>query len=174
MIAMQYKISLSDDYDMNTIRERVSINGEKTDGFLDLLLKAYLISENKNNEKGNNEYSPLYLWKDRRGMNKFIFEGYYNNILNSFGWQNINIGIPFKYHLEKNFPLSQYVLEIENKILKTSKMELLDYSYNTYDCLGKLLIYNPDKWKYIEYYFFKNLPTNNIDGKIYSILHLSM
>lgn len=43
MIAMQYKILLSDDYDMDNIRQRVKNNGYKTDGFQDLMFKAYLI-----------------------------------------------------------------------------------------------------------------------------------
>ena len=86
MIAMQYKILLPENYDMNIIRKRVTINGNKTDGFQDLLFKAYLITESKSEGKGNhNQYSPLYLWKDSIGMDKFIFDGFYNNILNSFG-----------------------------------------------------------------------------------------
>lgn len=59
MIAMRYKIMFQDEYDMEYIRERVRINGEKTDGFHDLLFKAYLVSENRNGESGRNEYSPL-------------------------------------------------------------------------------------------------------------------
>lgn len=48
MIAMQYKIILPDDFDMNIIRERVIKNGKKTDGFKDLIFKAYIISEKDN------------------------------------------------------------------------------------------------------------------------------
>lgn len=44
---MQYKISLPDNYDMNVIRQRVADNGHRTDGFQDLIFKAYLISEKK-------------------------------------------------------------------------------------------------------------------------------
>ncbi len=33
MIAMQYKVKLPDDFDMNIIRKRVIDNGRKTDGF---------------------------------------------------------------------------------------------------------------------------------------------
>jgi len=41
-----------------------------------------------------NSYSPLYLWKDSEGLNKFLFEGYYDNIITSFGWQKVNVGVP--------------------------------------------------------------------------------
>lgn len=42
MQAMQYKISLPADYDMNIIKDRIQNNGFKTDGFEDLLFKAIL------------------------------------------------------------------------------------------------------------------------------------
>lgn len=172
MIAMQYKIILPDDFDMDVIRKRVAINGHKTDGFEHLLFKAYLISEKSDTGK-KNEYSPLYLWRDTKGMNTFIFDGYYNNILQSFGWQNINISIPIAYKLEKDFNLSRYMIEIEHKISTTQKMKQLKYIYSNINSLGKLLTYNPEKWICTEYHFLKDLPQDIIDGNIYSILHLS-
>ena len=45
MIAMQYKILLPNNFDMNIIRQRVEKNGTKTDGFQDLLFKVYLIAK---------------------------------------------------------------------------------------------------------------------------------
>lgn len=116
MIAMQYKISLPDNYDMNVIRQRVADNGHRTDGFQDLIFKAYLISEKRDSSKSCNEYSPLYIWQNNDGMNKFIFDGYYDNILSSFGWQKINIGIPITCCLGKDFNLSKFALEIEHEI----------------------------------------------------------
>lgn len=173
MIAMQYKIMLPDDYDMNTIRQRVRNNGTKTDGFQDLMFKAYIISEKDNTGICCNEYSPLYLWKSNEGMNKFIFDGFYDNILNSFGWQNINIGIPFICELKENFKNSKYLLEIEKEITPTQQMKRMHLSINPDNCMGKILIYNPDKWKYVEFYLLTSVPQHFNTGKIYRILHLS-
>lgn len=173
MIAMQYKIFFTDDFDMDVIRNRVNIHGRKTDGFKDLFFKAYLISE-KNDNGSRNSYCPLYVWKNHPGMNKFIFDGFYNNILDSFGWQNINIGIPFRYEFHENFQHSQYVIELENDIYPKQKMEPLDFTYDSDQSTGKILIYNPDKWKYTEYHFFKTLPGNRTQGKLYKVLHISL
>ena len=170
---MQYKILLPDDYDMNKIRQRISGNGYKTDGFQDLLFKAYLIAEKSDSTKSCNEYSPLYVWKESGGMNKFIFDGYYDNILNSFGWQKINIGIPTICCLEKDFNCSKFALEIEHEITPMQQMKSINFTLNIDDCTGKVLIYNPDKWKYVEYYFYKEMPIEKTVGKIYKILHLS-
>ena len=94
MIATQYKITLPSNYDMNIIKDRVKNNGYKTDGFEDLKFKLYLITEKGENSSLQNSYSPLYLWKDSNGLNKFLFNGFYDNIITSFGWQQVNIGIP--------------------------------------------------------------------------------
>ena len=171
---MQYKILLPDDYDMDNIRQRVKNNGHKTDGFQDLMFKAYLIKEKDGTSESHNEYSPLYLWNDSGGMNKFIFEGFYNNILQSFGWQRINIGIPLLCDLGKEFNNSQYAMEIENDILPSNQMSPLSFFKTSERCFGKVLIYNPDKWKYVEYRFYEREPRKSLNCKIYQILHLSV
>ncbi len=174
MIAMQYKIKLPNNYDMNIIRRRVSDNGKKTDGFQDLLFKAYLISENESTLENGNEYSPLYLWKNNEGMNKFIFDGFYDNILKSFGWQKISIGVPLLLEMNINFSKSKFAFEIEKEIPEAQAMEPIRFSMDLSECTGKVLIYNPDKWRYIEYYFCETLPENIPPVKIYEVLHLSM
>ncbi|HCW8618002.1 TPA: DUF4865 family protein, partial [Staphylococcus aureus] len=42
MHAMQYHVKLPSDYNMEIIRDRVRLNGYKTDGFKNLIIKAYL------------------------------------------------------------------------------------------------------------------------------------
>ncbi|WP_306298339.1 DUF4865 family protein [Candidatus Enterococcus mansonii] len=168
---MQYKITLPNDYDMNIIKKRVYENGSKTDGFSGLLFKAYLIV----NESTKKEYSPLYMWNDHQGMNTFIFDGFYDNILGSFGWQHINIAVPVHVILSDRISESNYVLEIENTIQEKTKMSKPTFSLTDEGSLGKVLVYNPDKWKSVEFYFFTHRPDEfeNI-GTIYELLHLSM
>lgn len=174
MIAMQYKILLPDSYDMGIIRERVKNNGNKTDGFQGLLFKAYLISEKGEFGNSKNEYAPLYVWQDEQGMNEFIFGGFFDNILNSFGWQNINIGITMINDLKKNFITSKFVVEIENDIPETKQMKALKSLSNFENDTSKLLIYNPDKWNCVEFHFFEEIPEAALNLKVYRLLHLSM
>lgn len=179
MIGMQYKVTLPSDYDMNIIRKRVKDNGFKTDGFSDLQFKAYLITEKDKNKNLYNSYSPFYIWNTNIGMNKFLFDGYYDNILNSFGWQQINIGIPLYSKIKSNFANSTHALEItgtipESASLTTFKKQQLDLETN-YEILGETCIYNPDKWGFSKIYFFKETPYPLHDlGTIYEILHISL
>lgn len=118
MIEMQYKVILPKDYDMEIIRNRVKDNGHKTDGFQDLNFKAYLITEAGKDGNFYNCYTPLYIWNGHEGMNKFIFEGYYDNILQSFGWQQINIGVPLVVNLSDDFKKVDMLLSIQGVFLK--------------------------------------------------------
>lgn len=178
MIAMQYKIIFPSDYDMRVVKDRVKNNGYKTDGFDNLKFKLYLITEKGKNNNLQNSYCPLYIWKDSEGLNKFIFNGFYDNIISSFGWQQISVGIPLidkttqkigksKYIFERSMgiepqeSLINFKDEIENNI---PKLENTEY----------LVIYDPHKWKYSVYYFMDSLDkVKGEKGKIYNIRHIS-
>lgn len=171
MNTMQYKIQLPDDYDMEQIVQRVNKNGKKTDGFEGLFFKAYLITRKSKSNK--NEYAPLYVWKDSEGMNTFLFDGFYDNILNTFGWQTISIAIPYFIQLTQAFQQAKYVIEIERAIKSTEKMKALTYSMHPKDVVGTLFVYNPDTWKVVEFYFFIEYPQDYEKQHLYEILHIS-
>lgn len=178
MIATQYKITLPSDYDMNIIRERVRNNGHKTDGFEDLKFKFYLITEKGINRNLQNSYCPLYLWKDSKGLNKFLFNGFYDNILNSFGWQQVNIWIPLidltTSKLKKYKYLFQITREIEPQESLNNLTGKIEKELPIIDDTEYLVIYNPEKWKCDVFYFLNDLsPVKDMDGVIYQILHIS-
>lgn len=178
MIASQYKIVLPSNYDMDIIRNRVRDNGYKTDGFYGLKFKLYLITEKGINGNFQNSYSPLYLWKDSEGLNKFLFEGFYDNIISSFGWQKVNIGVPLIDTTTQRIKEYNYLFEITGDIepkeslnnLKKSIQEAIPQIENS----EYLVIYNPDKWKYHAFYFIDDLgKVKSEKGVIYNILHIS-
>ncbi|WP_297421099.1 DUF4865 family protein [Clostridium sp.] len=178
MIATQYKIILPSDYDMGIIKERVKNNGYKTDGFEDLKFKIYLTTEKRKNKNLQNSYCPLYIWKDSNGLNKFLFNGFYDNIITSFGWQKVNVGIPLIDTTTYKIIDSKYVFEIVREIqpqesLNNLKDKIIKNipSIEEAECI---VIYNPDKWKYNAFYFIDNLrKVKSEEGTIYDILHVS-
>src|SRR5574342_111980 len=116
MLATQYKITLPSDYDMQIIKDRVKNNGHKTDGFDDLKFKLYLVTEKGINNNIQNSYCPLYLWKNSNGLNKFLFNGFYDNILKSFGWQRVNVGIPLIDTTTSKIKENKYLFHITEEI----------------------------------------------------------
>ncbi|AIM05796.1 hypothetical protein BACvac02_2051 [Bacillus anthracis] len=114
-------------------------------------------------------------------MNKFIFEGYYDNILQSFGWQQINIGVPLVVNLSDDFKKSRYVVEYtgsisqSNSLRETQLNTMNENVQNIEKCLGNIIIYNPDKWGYSHIRFYNEKPdmVTNKDVTVYEILHIS-
>jgi hypothetical protein len=82
---MHYEITLPADYDMGIIRERVKTNAPGLDFFGGLGLKAYLIRERGVDGSTVNQYAPFYLWNSAAGMNRFLWEGGFGRIVESFG-----------------------------------------------------------------------------------------
>lgn len=175
MVAMQYKIHLPSDYDMQIIRKRVADNGNKTDGFQGLHFKCYLIQE-KSVDGFENTYAPLYLWKDSAGMNQFLFSGYYDNIIKSFGWQKVHIGVPLFLDLKDDFAESKYVSEEKKSITPQISLTGFEDSIaepSQRDYIGRVCIYNPDEWNYSQFYFYKTRPEGVGNQNCYQILHIS-
>lgn len=180
MIGMQYKVILPKDYDMGIIRNRVQENGTKTDGFNGLNFKAYLITEAGKNGQLYNSYAPFYLWSNHEGMNTFLFDGYYDNILDSFGWQHIQIGVPLVLDVDPDFSNSRYVVEYAGRIAETpslashSLLEITDVE-GSGKCLGNVVVYNPDKWGYSHFRFYEKKPDVQASEHltVYENLHIS-
>ncbi|SMC25974.1 protein of unknown function [Clostridium acidisoli DSM 12555] len=178
MIAMQYKIILPSDYDMNIIKDRVKNNGYKTDGFEELKFKMYLITTKGSKKNLQNSYCPLYVWKDSNGLNKFLFNGFYDNIITSFGWQKINIGIPLIDRTTHKIKESKYSVEIVREIQPQESLnnlkDIIEKNIINNEYKEYIVIYNPDKWKYHVFYFTDELSKVKLEeGIIYDILHIS-
>lgn len=178
MIATQYKIILPSNYDMNIIKDRVKNNGYKTDGFEDLRLKLYLITEKGENNNLQNSYCPLYIWKDSNGLNKFLFNGFYDNIITSFGWQQVNVGIQLIDTTTCNFNDIKYIFEVTREISPQESLkdlnDKIEKDMPKIDNVEYVVIYNPDKWKYNIFYFIDDLSkVKSEKGVVYNILHIS-
>lgn len=178
MIASQYKITLPSNYDMNIIINRVKLNGYKTGGFCGLKFKLYLITEKGKNNNLQNSYSPLYLWKDSNGLNKFLLNGFYDNILSSFEWQQVNIGIPLIDTTTSKISDIKHLFEITRDIFHQGSLDnfkdRVEEELPEIENSGYIVIYNPDKWKYTAFYFIEDLnKVQSERGTIYNILHIS-
>ncbi|MEV8543434.1 DUF4865 family protein [Streptomyces sp. NPDC051572] len=85
MHAMQYGLTLPADYDMGIIRGRVARVGHLLDNWDGLGFKAYLLRERGVHGSPVNEYAPFYLWNTVEGMNRFLWGGAFQGLVNDFG-----------------------------------------------------------------------------------------
>lgn len=86
MLAMQYRIALPADYDMEIIRRRVRTTGHALDAYPGLGVKAFLVRERGVHGSPVNEYAPFYLWADAAGAASFLWSGVgFSAIVRDFG-----------------------------------------------------------------------------------------
>ncbi|MFJ5304654.1 DUF4865 family protein [Streptomyces sp. NPDC088350] len=85
MHAMHYELTLPGDYDMGIIRNRVARVGHLLDDWDGLGFKAYLVRERGVHGSPVNQYAPFYLWNTVEGMNRFLWGGAFQRLVNDFG-----------------------------------------------------------------------------------------
>ncbi|OIQ77409.1 hypothetical protein GALL_409020 [mine drainage metagenome] len=93
MLAMQYSFTLPADYDMSIIRRRIETKGHLTDGFPQLVFKAFLHAgrDSQRNHAPENLYAPFYLWDRPEGMNRFLGSQGFTAVTQAFGWPSVKI-----------------------------------------------------------------------------------
>ncbi|MEU6065415.1 MULTISPECIES: DUF4865 family protein [Streptomyces] len=85
MHALQYELTLPADYDMGIIRGRVARVGHLLDDWDGLGLKTYLLRERGVHGSPVNQYAPFYLWNTVEGMNRFLWGGAFQGLVDDFG-----------------------------------------------------------------------------------------
>ena len=104
-------------------------------------------------------------------MANFILQ-FGDNILASFGWQHIEIGVTSTIELGDNFIQSKFVTEVAQDILPTDTLKNFEIQEKLTDNeTGKLVIYNPDKWQKVSFSFYLTKPQTEL--RCFEILHLS-
>ncbi|MFF8812257.1 DUF4865 family protein [Streptomyces pactum] len=98
MHAMQYRITLPADYDMDIIRRRVATRGHLLDDFPGLGLKAYGIQERGVDGASVNSYAPFYLWAAPEAMNRFLWGAGFRGVVEDFGRPTVEhwVGLAFE------------------------------------------------------------------------------
>ncbi len=183
MIAMQYNIALPSDYDMEIIRKRTRDNGNKTDGFPDLKMKAYLIAEKGKYNNHENQYAPFYLWEKEDGMNQFLLGGYFNNILNSFGWTQVNHWIVLHEQVKKSAEPQYAVVQTIPIPAFSDFKAMCDNEKENFDCwiadastTSYVTAYNPKTWELCRFYMTTDVATLLKIAKgslVYDVHHIS-
>lgn len=183
MLTMQYNIILPTDYDMDIIKKRVRDSGDKTDGFQDLKMKAYLIAERSRHGNYGNQYAPFYLWNKADGMNSFLLGGPFNNIINSFGCPAVNNWVVLYEHVKKTAEVQYAVVKTDHiknlkgfaSLLEDEKESFMK-SISVPSTTAYIVSYNPSNWEIC--YFHMSTDLEALQRKeegvlIYDVHHIS-
>ena len=180
MIAMQYAIDLPSDYDMEIVRRRVRVNGNRTDDFPGLAMKAYLIAEKDKYGNTRNQYAPFYVWNTVEGMNDFLLRGPFNNILQSFGSPRVMTW--FVVHAVLRKDANPGVACVDRRRLHPysdfDSLTRADAEANEKlpDAASFVAAYNPHSWEKCRMWLLpseKNIKNKSDSSLIYDIHHIS-
>ncbi|WP_249745999.1 DUF4865 family protein [Burkholderia sp. LAS2] len=73
------------DYDLDIIRQRVRERGRLWDDTPDLLFKGFLLREAGRHGAPENGYASFYLWRNEQAFARFVTDGRYRVVTDSFG-----------------------------------------------------------------------------------------
>ncbi|MFE2066313.1 DUF4865 family protein [Streptomyces sp. NPDC059467] len=85
MHALQYELTLPADYDTGIIRDRVARVAHLLDDWDGLGFKTFLLRERGVHGSPVSQYAPFYLWNTVEGMNRFLWGGAFQGLVNDFG-----------------------------------------------------------------------------------------
>ncbi|MBO1856550.1 DUF4865 family protein [Burkholderia cenocepacia] len=85
MLTAYYVHRLPADYDLDIIRDRVRERGRLWDDTPDLLFKGFLLREAGRHGATENGYASFYLWRNEQAFARFVTDGRYRVVTDSFG-----------------------------------------------------------------------------------------
>ena len=181
MHAMQYELTLPADYDMGVIRGRVARVGHLLDDWDGLGFKTYLLRERGVHGSPVNQYAPFYLWNTVEGMNRFLWGGAFQGLVNDFGrpevlgWSGLAYeegdaaGSPAVVAVRRRQPIAEGVelgAVMEDAVGETRRLAGED---------GVLLAaaaVDPHRWELVHFSLWEH-DTPKAEGDVFQVLHLS-
>ncbi|MFJ3898565.1 MULTISPECIES: DUF4865 family protein [unclassified Streptomyces] len=181
MHATQYELTLPADYDMDIVRGRVARVGRLLDDWDGLGIKAYLLRERGVHGSPVNQYAPFYLWNTVEGMNRFLWGGAFQGLVDDFGrpevlgWSGLAYeegdaaGSPAVAAVRRRQPIAdggELATVMENAVGETRRLARED---------GVVLAaaaVDPHRWELVHFSLWEHdMP--KAEGEVFQVLHLS-
>ncbi|AVH60340.1 MULTISPECIES: DUF4865 family protein [Streptomyces] len=181
MHALQYELTFPADYDMDIIRGRVSRIGHLLDDWDGLGFKTYLIRERGVDGSPVNQYAPFYLWNGAEGMNRFLWGGAFQGLVNDFGrpvvqhWTGLAYeeggaaGSPAKVAVRRRerVPEGVELSEVmEEAVREAGRLAALDGAV----CAAAAV--DPRHWELVHFSLWDH-DSPKAPGEIFRVLHMS-
>ncbi|MEW1824246.1 DUF4865 family protein [Streptomyces sp. NPDC088196] len=181
MHATQYELTLPADYDMGIIRGRVARVGHLLDDWDGLGLKTYLLRERGVHGSPVNQYAPFYLWNTVEGMNRFLWGGAFQGLVNDFGrpevlgWSGLAYeeggaaGSPAVVAVRRRQPIAEggeLATVMENAVGETRRL-----AGESGAVLAATAV-DPHRWELVHFSLWEH-DTPKAEGDVFQVLHLS-
>ncbi|MFG2352505.1 DUF4865 family protein [Streptomyces sp. NPDC048521] len=179
MHAMQYELTLPADYDTDIVRARVARIGHRLDDWDGLGLKAYLVRERGWHGSPVNQYAPFYLWNTVEGMNRFLWGGAFQGVVDDFGrpavrqWTGLacseGAGSRAAFAVRRRVPVpegAELSVLMEDVAGETERLAGEDGAV-----LAAAAV-DPHRWELVHFSLWEH-DTSKAVGDVFEVLHLS-
>ncbi|WP_416960375.1 DUF4865 family protein [Streptomyces sp. Agncl-13] len=181
MHAMQYELTLPADYDMGIVRDRVARVGHLLDDWDGLGLKAYLVRERGMHGSPVNQYAPFYLWNTVEGMNRFLWGGAFQGLVDDFGRPQVLrwTGLAYEEGGAAGSPVAVAVRQ-RQRIAGSGELAAVmeDAVGETRRLAGEdgavlaAAAVDPHSWELVHFSLWEH-ETPKAEGDVFQVLHLS-
>ena len=181
MHAMQYELTLPADYDTGIIRSRVARVGQLLDDWDGLGFKTFLLRERGVHGSPVNQYAPFYLWNTVEGMNRFLWGGAFQRLVNDFGRPEVAQWTGLAYE-EGGAAGSPAVVAVRRRQRIVEGVELAavveDAVGETRRLAGEdgavlaAAAVDPHSWEIVHFSLWED-ETPKAEGDVFQVLHLS-
>ncbi|MFJ7150255.1 DUF4865 family protein [Streptomyces sp. NPDC100445] len=179
MHAMQYELSLPADYDMGVVRARVARVGHLLDDWEGLGVKAYLIRERGVHGSPVNQYAPFYLWNTVDGMNRFLWGGAFQGLVDDFGRPSVRQWAGLA-HAEGAGTAAAFAVRRRQPVPEGMELdELSEYAVTETERLaagdGAVLAaaaVDPSRWELVHFSLWEHAAAK-AEGDVFEVLRLS-
>ncbi|MFK0108832.1 DUF4865 family protein [Streptomyces sp. NPDC091217] len=181
MHALQYELTLPADYDTGIIRDRVARVAHLLDDWDGLGFKTFLLRERGVHGSPVNQYAPFYLWNTVEGMNRFLWGGAFQGLVNDFGrpsarqWSGLAYeegsaaGAPAAFAVRRREPVPDGV-EL-SELMAESARETRRITDEDGAVLAAAAV-DTGRWELVRFSLWTH-DTPKAEGDVFQVLHMS-
>ncbi|ARP74539.1 DUF4865 domain-containing protein [Streptomyces pluripotens] len=179
MHAMQYELTLPADYDTDIVRARVARVGHLLDDWDGLGLKTYLLRERGRYGSPINQYAPFYLWNTVEGMNRFLWGGAFQGLVDDFGrptvrqWTGLayaeGAGTRAAFAVRRRLPVpdgSELSVLLQDSVDEAERLAGQD------GAVFATAAVDPSRWEVVRFSVWEH-DAPKADGEVFQVLHRS-
>jgi hypothetical protein len=153
MLAMQYTISLPENYDLDLIHQRVAARSRLFESLPGLAHKSYLL------DAEDKIYAPFYLWSDVEAAQQFLFDDLFKGVIESFSRPRVRTWFTLAKDygnrlLVPRFAMKELdVIAPEDNLEETIRREREEQAslLSSPGLYLRCLAFDPDRWELMRY-----------------------
>jgi hypothetical protein len=179
MLAMQYSITLPENYDLELIRQRVERRTKLFEDLPGLSHKSYLLDE------ADKIYAPFYIWSEVEEAQKFLFDDLFHGVIQDFSRPRVRTWFTLAKGYGNRIVNPTYAIKEIDRIAPEEKLEEVvkaerdhhDEALRNPALYFRCFAFDSDRWEIVRYSLWLDAKSaakpaaDSVD--IYSVLHVS-